>query len=164
MGDAGAGREAERARPRGRHHEHRGGAVGDLRRRARGVHAVLAGHGLERRQLLERGLAQALVAVDDVGLARGLALVVEDGRVDRHDLALVAALVPGPRRPLLRLQAEGVALVARDAPLLGDALGALELRGGLVLGEVGLRERRGRGRPSRSSRAGRGSSTRPRRR
>ena len=135
------GGEAEGARPLGRHHEHRGGAVGDLRRRARGVDTVVACHRLQRRQLLERGLAQALVAVDHVGLAGGLALVVEHGRGDRHDLALVAALAPGPARPLLGLQAEGVALVATDAPLVGDALGRLELRCGLVLGEVGLGER-----------------------
>ena len=36
--------------------------------------------GFERRQLLERRLAEALVAVDDVGRAGGLALLVEVGR------------------------------------------------------------------------------------
>ena len=138
--DPGAGGDAESSRPLGRHHEHGRGAVGDLRGRARGVDAVVAGHGLERRQLLERRLAQALVAVDDVGLARGLALVVEHRRRDRDDLALEPALAPGPARPLLGLQAEGVALVATDAPLVGDALGPLELRGGLVLREIGLGE------------------------
>ena len=44
------------------HHQHGGGAVGDLRRVAGGVHAVLAGDGLEVGQHLEAGLAQALVA------------------------------------------------------------------------------------------------------
>jgi len=44
-----------------------------------------------------------------------------------------------PRRALLRLEAETVGVLARDAPLLGDALGALELARPLVPGEVRLR-------------------------
>src|SRR5206468_6601514 len=120
--------------------QHRGGAVRDLRRRAGGVHAVLTPDRLQGGELLEGRLAQALVAGDDVGLTRRLAVVVENGRRDGHHLALVAALTPGALRPLLRLEPEAIAVVARDAPLLGDALGSLELRCRLVAREVRLRE------------------------
>ena len=133
-------REAELLGPLGRHHQHGGGTVGDLRRRAGGVHAVLAGDGLQGGQLLEGGLAQALVPADRLG-AGELALLVDVGRLDRDDLAAEAVL--GPRRGgvLLRAEAEAVGVLAGDAPLVGDALGALELRGHLVLREVRLRDR-----------------------
>ena len=57
---------------------------------------------------------------------------------------------PRPRRwrPLLRGQAERAGVGAGDAPPVGDALGALELRGELVAAEVGL----GMGTPSPSLR------------
>ena len=42
-------------------------------------------------------------------------------------------------------EAERVGVGAGDAPLVGDALGALELRGHLVVAEVGLRDRARRG-------------------
>ena len=90
-------------------------------------------------ELLERRLAQAFVARDVVRRAGGLAVVVDVGRVDRHDLALEAALGPRPLRALLRLEAERVAVGAGDAPLVGDALRALELRRELVVREVRLR-------------------------
>src|SRR5205085_6702378 len=108
---------------------------GDLRRRAGGVHAVLAGDGLERRQLLERRLAQALVLADVVRRAGGLALLVHVGRVDLDERAGEAVLGPRLRRQLLRAKTELVGVLAGDAPLLGDALGALELRGHLVASE-----------------------------
>ena len=72
--DPGPGREAELLGLLGGHEQHGGGAVGDLRGRAGGVHAVLAGDRLEGGELLERGLAQALVAGDRVGGAGGLAV------------------------------------------------------------------------------------------
>ena len=76
-----------------------------------------------------------------VGGAGRLAVVVEVGGVDGDDLAVEAALGPRPGRPLLGEQAERVGVLAGDAPLLGDALGALELGRELVLAEVGLRDR-----------------------
>ena len=89
--------------------------------------------GLSVGQLLERGLAQALVAVDAVGRAGGLAVLVDVGRVDRDDLRVEAALGPRARRPAAATaRPKRVAVVAGDAPLVGDALGALELRGQLV--------------------------------
>ena len=129
---------SSRARARGRQ-QHRGGAVGDLRRRARGVHAVLARDRLQLRERLERRLAQAFVAGDVMRRAGRLAVLVDVGRVDRHDLALEAALGPRPLRALLRLEAELVAVGAGDAPLVGDALGAFELRRQLVVLAVRLR-------------------------
>ena len=114
------------------------GPVGDLRGGAGGVDAVLAGHRLELGQALQAGVAQALVALHPVGGAGGLALLVDVGGVDRQDLGVEAALGPGPSGQLLGPEAEGVAVVAGDAPPLGDALGPLELRGELVLAEVGL--------------------------
>ena len=149
------------ARP-ARREQHGRGAVGDLRRRARGVHAVFARDRLQRRQLLERRLAQAFVVVDAVRGAGGLALVVEIGRVDRDDLALEPALAPRARGPHLRLEAEVVAVGAGDAPLVGDAFGRLELGDVLVLVEVRLRERAAGTVAAPRRRAGCGSSTRRR--
>ena len=51
-----------------------------------------------------------------------VALVVADG--DRDDLVLEAALGGGPGGPLVAPHREGVELLARDAPLVGDHLGA----------------------------------------
>ena len=75
------------------------------------------------------------------GGAGGLALLVEVGCLDRDPLAVVAALGPRLGGPLLRCQAEGIGVLTRDAPLVGDALGALELRRHLVAAEVGLGDR-----------------------
>ena len=55
------------------------------------------------------------------GLARGLALLVDAGRRDRHDLALEALLVPGAVRELLAAQAEELAM---NVPALEDAVRA----------------------------------------
>src|SRR3546814_11248004 len=52
-----------------------------------------------------------------------------------------AVLGPGAGGVLLGEQAEGVGVGAGEAPLVGDALGTLELGGHLVLREVGLRDR-----------------------
>ena len=92
----------------------------------------------------------------------GLPVVVDIGRVDRHDLALEAALGPRPLRALLRLEPELVAVGAGDAPLVGDALRALELRRELVVLAVRRRWSGGRSRRAPPRRAGPGSSTRRR--
>ncbi len=139
--DAGLGGEPELGGLLGRHHQHGGRAVGDLRRRAGGVHAVLAGDRLELGELLEAGLAQALVPGDGVGGAGQVAVLVGVGRVDRHDLGAEAALGPRPGGQLLGAEPELVGVLAGDAPLVGDALGPLELGGHLVAAEVGLRDR-----------------------
>ena len=62
-------------------------------------------------------------------------------------------------------QPERVGVVAGDAPLVGDALGPLELRRHLVLAEVGLRDRDAEAEllAGRSTRSGPGSSPRRRR-
>jgi hypothetical protein len=70
--DAGARPEAELLRATGAREQHRRGAVGDLRRRAGGVHAVFARDRLERSQLLERCLPQPFVALDVRRFAVGL--------------------------------------------------------------------------------------------
>jgi hypothetical protein len=91
------------------------------------VDAVLSRHGLEVAEHLERGVAQALVTGDVVGGAGGLALVVEIGRIDLDDLGGEAILGPGLGGELLGAEPELVGISPRDAPLVGDALGALEL-------------------------------------
>ena len=65
--------------------------------------------------------------------AGGLSVLADVGRVDRDDLALEPALGPRPLRAHLRLEAELVGVGAGDAPLVGDALGAFELRRELVV-------------------------------
>src|SRR5215207_2704034 len=125
----------------GGRHQQGGCAVADLRRRAGGVHAVGAAHGLQPGEGLEGGVAQALVARDGVGGARGLAGVVDVGGVDGQDLRVEPALGPCLRRPLLRGEAELVGVGPGDAPLVGDALGALELRREFVVPEVRLGDR-----------------------
>jgi hypothetical protein len=97
---------------------------------------------LERRELLERGLAQALVALHDARLAGRLALGVEHGCADRHDLAIEASLAPGAIGVLLAEETEAIGVLTRDPVLLGDALGALELRGRLVVLHVRRGQRR----------------------
>ncbi len=88
---------------------------------------VLPADGLQRGQRLERGVAQPLVPFDPVRGRGRLAVVAGVGRVDGEDLALEPALGPRRLRPLLRLEAEAVTVLAGDAPLVGDALGPLEL-------------------------------------
>ena len=101
--------------------QHRGGAVGDLRGRARGVHAVLE-HGPQFGQRLQAGLAQALVAVHRSGLAGRLAVRVQHRRLHRHDLAVEPPVGPGQLGQGLRAQAEAVHLVAGQAAPVGDPL------------------------------------------
>ena len=73
---------------------------------------------LELGERLQRRLAQALVDLHQraVGAEHG------------QDLPLEAALGRRPGRPLLALGAEGVHVVAGDAPLVGDQLGRDALR------------------------------------
>ena len=80
-------------------------------------------------EALEGGVAQALVGVDGAGLAGRLALLVEDRRGQRRDLALEAALVDGDPGLLLRGQAERVDDLAGEAAVPGDPVGRLELVG-----------------------------------
>ena len=122
------GVQPELLRPAGGREQHRGGAVGDLRRRARGVHAVFAGDRLQRGELLERRLAQAFVARRRGGSCRWAC------RRRRRSGASIGT-TSRSKRPSrharggahLRLEAEVVAVGAGDAPLVGDALGRLEL-------------------------------------
>ena len=71
----------------------------------------------------------------------GLAVLVDVGGGDGMDLRAEAILVPGLGGPLLGQQTELVGVLAGDAPLLGDPLGALELGRVLVLLEVRLGDR-----------------------
>ena len=110
--------------------QHRGGAVGDLRRRARGVHAVLAGDRLQRRR--------ASRATSRAGLRRGRrggscrwACRRRRGRARRSATHLALEPALAPTRAAARCcdsSPKLVAVGAGDAPLVGDALGALELR------------------------------------
>src|SRR4051794_12614169 len=71
---------------------------------------------------------------------RRFAVFTEIRRVERQDFTLEPALGPRLRAALLRLQAERIAIGPGDAPLVRDALRALELRRRLVVLEVGLRQ------------------------
>ena len=75
------------------------------------------------------GFRAALVARDDVQLARRLLLLIEHRRLDRADLPVEPALGPGLLGLLLGGQAERVDVLAGDAAALGDPLGGLELVG-----------------------------------
>ena len=97
-------------------------------------------------------LGDELVALDDVA-----GLLVEALLGDPDDLVVEAALVGGPLGALLALGAEGVEVLAGDAPLVGDHLGrdALghEARVG-VAGEDLVAERDRAGRHRRAHRGG----------
>lgn len=110
------------------HPQHCGGAVGDLRRGARGVHGAFH-HRLEPGQALHGGVAQALVTADHVALVGGSLVLVENRRLDRGDLAVEAVLVPGPLGPLLGQEPEVVEILASDAAAFGNPLGGGELIG-----------------------------------
>ena len=120
------------------HDQHARGAVGDLRGVAGGDRAVLLERRLELGERLGGGaLADALVGAEL--LLR--AVEIDD---DRDDLVVEAALVAGDRGALLALGAERVEVVAGEAVLLGDHLGADALRGQAGVGvavELRLRER-----------------------
>ena len=133
------------------HQQDGGGAVGDLRRRPRRVDAVPPSDRLQRRQGFEGGLAQAFVAIDPVRRVGRLPLLVEVGGVDGHYLAFESTFPPRALRAFLRREPEAVAVLARDAPLVGDALGPLELRRHLVLREVRLGNRAARPLPDRGA-------------
>src|SRR5687767_10560598 len=89
--------------------------------------AVLARDRLQAGERLEARLARNLVTRDGLGLLRALALVVEHGHLQRHDLRVEPSFLDRARRAELRLEPEPVAVGARDAVLRRDALGALEL-------------------------------------
>ena len=89
--------------------------------------AVLARDGLERRECLEGGLAQAFVARDVMGGPGRFAVLAEVRGVDGDDLALEATLRPGGVGALLGLEPEPVAVLSVDSPFVGDAFGTLEL-------------------------------------
>ena len=85
--------------------------------------------GLQLRQPFGGGVAQNLVAGDDLLLAGRRLLLVEHRCRDPADLAVEAALGPGLLGLALRSQAELVDILAGDAAPLGDPLGGLELVG-----------------------------------
>ena len=128
--------EAELLGPIGGGHQHRSGAIGDLRRRSCGVDAVGPGHRLEGGQSLQGGLPHTLVGAHGDRLIGLLAVLIQHRCLDGHNLGLEPTLGPGPGRPLLGSQAETVALLPGDAPLVGHPLGPLKLGCELVLGEV----------------------------
>ena len=81
--------------------------------------SLKAGFRFASASTVESGRMPSSAAEQLVGV---VALLVADG--DGDDLVLEAALGRGPRRPLVALHREGVELLARDAPLVGDHLGA----------------------------------------
>ncbi len=107
------------------HDQHGGSAVADLRRVAGGDHAVGFEGRLEVGQCLDGGAgADALVrCVEFVGLDEFAGLLVAGLGPDGDDLVVEATLGVGPLGPLLAQGTEGVEVVARQAPLLGDDLG-----------------------------------------
>src|ERR1700722_15959819 len=110
------------------HPQHGGGAVGDLRRRTRGVDPALDDR-LELAQALQRGVAQTLVLGDDVSVAGRLLVLVEHWGLDAADLTVEAAFGPGLLGLALRVEPELVDLLAGDAAALGDPRGGGELIG-----------------------------------
>ena len=144
--DAGPGPQPEGLGLLGGHHQHGAGAVGDLRRGAGRVAAALGPTTLSpsgttalrparpSRVVSRRPSSRSTRWVSPVGLPSS----PRSGASIGHDLAVEAALGPGLGGEVLRALAELVELVAADAPLLGDELGALELGGPLVVGEVRL--------------------------
>ena len=74
---------------------------------------------------------------DHVALAGGLLLLVEHRRLDRRDLPVETALVPRPLGAQLRLESEGVDVLAGDAAALGDPLGGGELVGQVDVPRLG---------------------------
>ena len=80
-------------------------------------------HGLQRREPLQRGIPQPLVARHRGASTGGLTLLSEHGRLDRADLAVEPALGPRLLGLLLRLKTELVDVLAGDSALLGDPLG-----------------------------------------
>ena len=110
------------------HQQQGAGAVGDLRRRAGRVDAVGAAGRLQRapapsRVVSRRPSSRATRWVVPVGLPSS----PTSGASMGEDLAAVAVLGPGLGGAVLRQLAELVAVGPGDSPLLGDALGALEL-------------------------------------
>src|SRR5205807_765167 len=114
------------------HDDARGGAVRELAGVARGDVPLLAGHGLERGEALERRVRPvALVLLEqrvlDARLARRL---VDDHllRRHRHDLGVEAPGLLAGGGALLAHQRVLVLLFARDVVALGDDLGRLDHR------------------------------------
>ena len=81
--------------------------------------SLKAGFSLASVSTVESGRMPSSVGEHLVGV---LAVVVADG--DRNDLVLEAALGRGSGGPLMALRREGIELLTRDAPLVGDHLGA----------------------------------------
>src|SRR6185437_12826079 len=106
--------DAELSRFLLRRDDDRCGAVVDPRRVPGGDGASLAERRLQRGELLERGVRTGMFVASDV--ADGDDLVVEAARFSRL------------RPPPVRLQREGVLLLARDAVALGDVLAGLAHR------------------------------------
>ena len=94
------------------HDQQPGGTVGDLGAVARRDPTVLLERRTERTELGQVGDANPFVG------RHQLAVDV----VQRHDLALEAAFRRGPSGPFVGCEGEGVELVARETPLLGDQL------------------------------------------
>ncbi len=94
-------------------------------------------HRFQRRQAIQRGVAQALVARDESALGGRLPVVVEDRRLDRADLAVEPALGPRLLGLALRVETELVDLLAGDAAALGDPLGGGELVGQVDVPRLG---------------------------
>ena len=98
------------------------------------MHAVLAGDRLQRRPAPRAMVSRRPSSRADVVRRAGrLALLVDVGRVDRRRPR--ASKRPSAQAWAARCcdcEAELVGVVAGDAPLVGDALGALELRRQLV--------------------------------
>src|SRR5439155_7997179 len=94
-----------------RRRQQRRRAVGDLRGVAGVVDTVRAERRLERRQLLERGVADAFIRLDSSRQSLEL-------HVDGRDLTVEAAFISGSLCLLVALERELVRLRTLDSPLL----------------------------------------------
>src|SRR5580700_4990969 len=91
------------------------------------MRSVRSSRGLQGFQRLECRLANTLVPIDPTSSPARPTVVAQFRGVDRNDLPVIDTLLPGAQRPMLRLQAETVAVGSRNASLVGNALGRLEL-------------------------------------
>lgn len=125
------------ARPGLVHDQHGCRAVGDLRRRARGVDATVDDR-LQCRKGFRRRVPQSLIPADVEDVAGEFALASAFGCFEGEDFTVEASLVPRLACPLLAAHTEFVDVGAGDATSLRDPLGGRELIGHLHLPRRGV--------------------------
>src|SRR6516164_6993063 len=111
---------------------------------------VGARHRLEAGERFHAGFTWYFITRNSAYFSALLAVRIRCRRLDRHQLLIETSFRDSARRAQLRLEAETIGILARDAVLGGDALGAFELAGELKafavlarngFAEAGLRTR-----------------------